>query len=105
MSTTNPTRTVAATVLTEYPDNPAPGACYVPTGDGWGDDSFCFACPGCSQFGLIRVGAVKPERTPSWVITRGEKGDPTGLSLSPSIHCQSCCGWHGYLTGGVFRSC
>lgn len=99
-------RTVKATVITEYPDDVAPpGSCYIPPAEGWSPESFCFACPGCQQFGHIRVGNPKPEGSPSWKIEKGTREDPATLTLSPSIHCAGCCGWHGYLTDGVFKSC
>ena len=103
---TDPKRTVAATTLAEYPDaETLPGACYVPPAEGWSPESFCFACPGCAQFGHIRIGNPKPDRSPSWKIEKGHRQDPASLTLTPSIHCISCCGWHGYLTDGVFTSC
>lgn len=103
----DPGRTVAATVLSEYPDDvTAPGACYAPSGPGWdGPPMLLFSCPGCQQFGGIRVGNPKPDRTPSWRIESGTREDATTLTLTPSIHCQGCCGWHGYLTNGVFKPC
>jgi hypothetical protein len=44
-----------------------------------------------------------------WTVTAGDWTDPTTLSLQPSIYHPATgtpkgCGWHGYLTGGVFRS-
>ena len=73
--------------------------------EGLPEDKLYFACPGCGQFGGIRVGNPKPPETPSWLIVSGDKKDPTTLTLSPSIHCISCCGWHGYLQSGIFTSC
>jgi uncharacterized protein DUF6527 len=32
----------------------------------------------------------------------GNREKPT---LTPSIGCRTPCGWHGYLTDGVFRAC
>ena len=103
----DPKRTVAATVTTEYPTSPAaPGLCYTPSGPGWeGPPVLVFACPGCGQVGGIRVGEDKPEPSPSWKIESGKREDAASLTLSPSINCVGCCGWHGYLTAGVFRSC
>lgn len=103
----DPKRTVAATVTPEYPDSPAaPGLCYAPpVGGGWSQPMLVFACPGCGQVGGIRVGEDKPEPSPSWKIEFGKREDATSLTLSPSINCVGCCGWHGYLTAGVFRSC
>lgn len=64
-----------------------------------------FACPGCGQWGSIRVGDEKPDPPPSWQIKAGSLADVTTLTLAPSIHCVGCCGWHGYLRNGVFESC
>ena len=62
-----------------------------------------FTCPGCGQWGGVQAfhGDKKPE---GWQIVSGTLDDASTLSLSPSIHCISCCGWHGYLREGVFRS-
>jgi hypothetical protein len=59
------------------------------------------ACPGCGWVSGMRVGNPKPVKSPSWLMT----GDIPLLTLSPSINCISCCGWHGYLKNGVFESC
>jgi predicted RNA-binding Zn-ribbon protein involved in translation (DUF1610 family) len=63
-----------------------------------------FACPGCGQYGSIRCGHPKPE-SPSWDIEVGTLEDPRTLTLSPSINCVGCCGWHGYLRSGRFEAC
>lgn len=64
-----------------------------------------FCCPGCGRWGAVLVGNPKPVTRPSWEATDGDPADPTTLTLSPSIHCVGCCGWHGYLRGGAFQSC
>jgi hypothetical protein len=64
-----------------------------------------FACPGCGRFGGISCGNPKPTQSPSWNIEQGTLDDVTSLTLSPSINCVGCCGWHGYLRNGVFESC
>lgn len=61
------------------------------------DGTFLLACPGCGQIGSGRDGAT-------WQVTAGSWADVTTLTLSPSI-AKSCCGWHGYLRGGLFESC
>lgn len=102
----DPKRTVKATKLDDYPDDVvAPGACFHPTGEGWGPNTFLFSCPGCQQFGGIQCASPKPEKSPSWDIVSGSLDDPTTLTLAPSIHCVGCCGWHGFLRNGVFESC
>lgn len=84
----------------------------------WPDDDYCepglainkydnhlsFACPGCGKFGSILVGLNKLEPNPSWKVESGTL-DELNLTLSPSIHCIGCCGWHGYLRNGIFESC
>jgi hypothetical protein len=62
-----------------------------------GPNSWCLCCPGCGELGSPREGA-------KWTATSGSFEDVTTLTLSPSIQ-KSCCGWHGYLRGGVFESC
>lgn len=61
------------------------------------------ACPGCGRVSGMSVGNPKPPNGngATWLMTGGF---PL-ITLSPSINCVGCCGWHGYLTGGVFRSC
>jgi hypothetical protein len=51
-------------------------------------------CPGCGEAGSPRDGA-------KWTIMTGSFDDVTTLTLRPSIQ-KHCCGWHGYLTKGVF---
>jgi hypothetical protein len=70
-----------------------------------GSDRLYFGCPGCAMPGSIRVGHPKPSGSPSWDVGGGSLADPTTLTLSPSINCVVCCGWHGYLRNGVFESC
>lgn len=66
------------------------------------DCSLVLACPGCGWTSEMRVGLNhKPEAMPSWAMTQG----PEGITLLPSINCKGCCGWHGYLTKGMFVSC
>ncbi len=60
-----------------------------PTGESW---RLC--CPGCGECGSPRLKA-------KWTATEGDFADVATLTLSPSI-AKSCCGWHGYLTKGVF---
>lgn len=83
----------------DYPENSEPGSTCRHT-----YDRLAFSCPGCGRWGSIRVGSPKPEESPSWAILEGSVDDPATLSLSPSINCVGCCGWHGYLTQGVYKS-
>ncbi len=99
----NPKRTgLKAFKVTEWPetDEFELGACYKMASDHIG-----FTCPGCGQFGSVRAASIKPAEGPSWKIETGSLDDPTTLTLSPSINCVGCCGWHGYLRNGVFESC
>lgn len=93
---------VKAVKLPGYPDecDLKPGECHKVT-----EDFFGFACPGCGRWGGIRAAEVKPEESPSWKIEEGTLDDPNNLTLSPSIHCVGCCGWHGHLKKGVFVPC
>ena len=68
-------------------------------------DHLLFSCPGCGRLGAIRATHPKDVGGKSWDITGGSLDDVTTLTLSPSIHCVGCCGWHGHLQGGVFKSC
>lgn len=102
--TVDPRRTCKATPFdwpaADYPDAGEPGqACQLH------ERLLQFACPGCGRFGAIRCGSPKPGESPSWVIAAGSLADPTTLTLTPSINCVGCCGWHGYLTAGEFKSC
>ncbi len=99
----DPKRTgVKALPVEKYVKDLPPGACLP-----WDAASgrLHFACPGCGQLGGINCGHPKPAQGPSWDIVGGKPEDPASLTLVPSILCQSCCGWHGYLRGGVFESC
>lgn len=69
------------------------------------DHKLMFTCPGCAKWGGIVIGSPKPVTRPSWDIVSGTPEDVTKLTLSPSINCVGCCGWHGYLKNGVFVSC
>jgi len=68
-------------------------------------DHLLFSCPGCGRPGAIRAGNPKSGDPPSWDVTGGSLDDVTMLTLAPSIHCVGCCGWHGFLQNGVFKSC
>lgn len=85
-------------------DYAAPGAVYVDR-DGTYKDHLLFACPGCGRMGSIRATHPKDVNGPSWDIVAGRLTEPEGLTLSPSINCVGCCGWHGHLRAGVFKSC
>ncbi len=78
------------------PDFAAPGSIELSA-----PDFLLLACPGCGHVSGMRVGSVKPAQSPSWEM---HGGSPL-LTLSPSINCTGCCGWHGYLKAGVFESC
>lgn len=114
----DPKRTVKATPRVVFdPDGGAPDGIDVEPGvcqprepyRGYTHRRLAFACPGCASWGSIpcrKAGeAFDPRESNGWEITAGTLDDPTTLTLSPSIHCVGCCGWHGYLTDGVFRSC
>ena len=51
-------------------------------------NGYFMACPGCAMQMVLPVGGSR-----GWSVAAGDwTGTPKG------------CGWHGYLTGGVFRS-
>lgn len=63
-----------------------------------------YGCPRTGNpCGGIAIGHPdKPvQRSPSW---RWD-GDIERPTLTPSINCTGGCGWHGYLTAGVFKEC
>ena len=99
-------RTVSVLLTDEaWPEDgyAAPGSIYLDK-DATYKGHLLFACLGCGRMGSIRVGVSKPEDKPSWGISAGDLRNPTSLTLFPSIHCVGCCGWHGFLTDGVFKS-
>lgn len=52
-------------------------------------------CGGISIGNGFKPGAGRPSWT--W------DGNADAPTLTPSIDCQGGCGWHGYLTAGVFK--
>lgn len=54
--------------------------------------------------GSIKIGHLKkPEGPGATWLWDGNFEKPT---LTPSVNCQGCeCKWHGWLQGGVWRSC
>lgn len=62
-----------------------------------------FVCPGgCGDLGGCRAAKKKPGMNPSWEWN----GDTIKPTLRPSIlspRDHGGCGWHGYLTNGVFK--
>jgi hypothetical protein len=99
--TINNRRECKAIVIKEFKFDSPPGTCLVDSDI----NKLSFACPGCGRWGGVIAGHPKPPVKPSWDIIGGKLSDPTTLTLSPSIHCIGCCGWHGYLKNGVFESC
>lgn len=96
----NPQRTcnIAFVVFEDqdgFPEYDAPG---VVDKIAFGPDFWLLACPGCGRISAMRVGNPKPQKSPSWKLKDGK-------TLTPSINCTGCCGWHGYLTNGVFTPC
>ena len=66
---------------------------------------FVFACPGCGARSWLAIGPENPG--PRWGIASGVAARPETVSLMPSIlhAAPQGCGWHGYLTNGVFAPC
>lgn len=68
-------------------------------------EELAIACPGCGRRSMLPLVAGHRCR---WTVTAGDVRDPSSLTLSPSIFHRSedgGCGWHGYLTKGVFTPC
>lgn len=68
----------------------------------WG---YGFACPGCGSKSYLALDEENPP--PRWSVTAGDIRKPDAVSLSPSIlhdRSKGGCGWHGYLTRGIFTS-
>lgn len=61
------------------------------------------ACPGCGRVAALPCNQP-PGCSPNWDAA-GDPSDPATLTLTPSINCVGCCGWHGYLRDGVFAPC
>lgn len=62
--------------------------------------SLMFVCPcGCGSVGAVTVQVGYGSKVWDW---NGNEVRPT---LTPSILKTSPCGWHGYLTDGVFVPC
>jgi hypothetical protein len=59
-------------------------------------DHWVLCCPGCGEAGSPREGA-------HWTAAQGSFDDVTTLTLEPSI-AKSCCGWHGWLRAGIFKT-
>lgn len=107
---TDPKRTCKATVAHVFDadggapngvDGHPPGTCQRHPAR---SNRLMFTCPGCGQWGGVQA-FPPPKKPEGWEIIAGSLDDATTLTLSPSIHCVGCCGWHGYLTAGEFRSC
>ncbi len=88
------------TVFDDWPDyaEPGLGAIFAPTEEGC---ALHHTCPGCGHFGGIGI-CFGEKKEHCWKLVSGDKTDPTTWTLAPSIFCKGCCGWHGYLTNGVF---
>lgn len=106
--TVDPKRTGVKAVLgsEEWPDGEydEPGTMRKVANSDGSFYGFMIACPGCGRNSAMRVGEQKPALSPSWQAS-GNIDDVTTLTLTPSINCVGCCGWHGWLKNGVFQSC
>jgi hypothetical protein len=58
-------------------------------------------CGECLRIRSIPLDAYPNDKVPRWHWD-GNEDLPT---LTPSILDKGGCGWHGFLTAGVFRSC
>lgn len=109
MTAVDTRRTVPARMVDDLdvPGDDCPG-CMLPLSpreDGGPCPGYLFACPGCGEHSGLYLHPVDPG-VPRWRVTAGEATRAEGLTLSPSIHhAVARCGWHGYLTNGVFTPC
>lgn len=72
--------------------------------EGGNNGHIMLKCPGCGQASGMHVrdpGTPHPTNGASWeiIINNGL------VTLSPSINCVGCCGWHGYLRDNVYSTC
>lgn len=110
MSAVDTRRTAPARIVDDLDaDGVGPGAMMPinPHVEGGPCPGYLFACPGCGRHVGLALHPVDP-RTPRWSVTAGYPLRAEGLTLSPSIHHTTAlggCGWHGYLTRGVFTPC
>ena len=68
-------------------------------------EDLAIACPGCGRRSSL---PLVPGYQSRWTVTAGNVRDPSSLTLAPSIFHRvedGGCGWHGYLTQGVFVPC
>lgn len=58
-------------------------------------------CPCCGDESAMDVYESDQPKSPSpsWLIENFSEA----VTLSPSINCVGCCGWHGYLKHGEFK--
>ena len=111
MSAVDTRRTVPARMVDDLdaPGDDGPGCMLAlnPREGGGPCPGYLFACPGCGRHSGLYLHPPDPG-TPRWHVTAGDATRAEGLSLSPSIHHTTAlggCGWHGYLTAGVFAPC
>lgn len=58
-------------------------------------------CPGCGEASGMHCrepGTLHPPDQESWELS----GLPNAATMSPSINCVGCCGWHGWLRNGEY---
>ena len=109
MTTVDTNRTVAARLVgSEAFDNgfePGDVALMVDA-PGGPPTAYGFGCPGCGARSILHLGTGPAGHT--WHVTAGDAADPAHVTLRASIlHApqHGGCGWHGYLTEGVFAPC
>lgn len=84
----------------------APGDVVLIRAEGQPVASYCFGCPGCGARSILYIGTGPAGHT--WHVTEGDAAQPDGVTLRASIlhdPQRGGCGWHGYLTRGVFAPC
>jgi len=68
--------------------------------------AYGFGCPGCGARSIMHLGTGPAGHT--WHVTEGDAAHPESVTVRASVlhdPGHGGCGWHGYLTNGVFAPC
>jgi len=87
-------------------DSLEPGDCVIVSHRSGAVAGYAHACPGCGETSALNL--EPRDGHPVWSVAGGDPAHPDGVTLSPSIlhdPAKGGCGWHGYLTNGVFTPC
>lgn len=106
---TNLRRVSARLVSADRWDSIEPGDCVVITSAKHVGvvGGLAYACAGCGELVSLDFECDGTDG-PRWSVVSGDPAQPETLTTSPSIlhdPAKGGCGWHGYLTKGVFEPC